>query len=174
MSKKINNKKIPTKNYIIVGAIFALSFILIILGAKWYKNYQEYQLTIPVISGHINEVSNNEIDNYLLENNDTIIYVGTSDDSNCRALETDLKDFIKKHNLRDKMVYLNLSKIDNKDYFIKQFNKKYASNKKIDQYPAIIIIKGGKILDIASKSNNQKLSIDDIEQLLEENEVLGD
>lgn len=174
MRKRRNNKEIPTKNYVIVIVIFIISFILIILGANWYKNYREYQLTIPVISGYINEIGEQELDNYLFENHDTLLYIGTSEDNNCRSLEKELKDFIKKHNLRDQIIYINLNNVENKDSFISNFNDKYATKEKIDNYPTFIIIQNGKILDFISKSNNQKLYIDDIEQLLEEYELLGD
>lgn len=174
MSKRRNNREIPVKNYIIVLAIFIVSFILIILGAKWYKNYREYQLTIPVISGYINEVSDEEIENYLLENRDTMLYIGASDDNNCRSLEKDLKNFIKKYNLRDQIVYIDLNKISDKDEFVSKFNSKYATNKKINKYPAFAIIQNGQIIDVVSKTKSQSLDIDDIEQLLEEYELLGD
>lgn len=174
MSKRRNNREIPVKNYIIVLAIFIVSFILIILGAKWYKNYREYQLTIPVISGYINEVSDEEIENYLLENRDTMLYIGASDDNNCRSLEKDLKNFIKKYNLRDQIVYIDLNKISDKDEFVSKFNGKYATNKKINKYPAFAIIQNGQIIDVVSKTKSQSLDIDDIEQLLEEYELLGD
>lgn len=172
MNKK--NNKIPTKNYIIIGMLFLISFVLILLGGKWYKNYRQYQLTIPVISGYINEVGEQEIDNYLLENNDTMIYIGKSDDNNCRSLEKDLKKFIKKHNLREKIIYIDLNKVNNKDSFIEKFNNKYATNEKIDKYPTFIIIENSKILDLVSKTKAQGLYIGDIEQLLDEYELLGD
>lgn len=174
MNKRRNTKQVPTKNYIIVGIIFCLSFTLILLGGKWYKNYREYQLTIPVISGYVNEVSKQEIDNYLLENNDTMIYIGKSDDNNCRTLEKDLKTFIKKYNLRDQIIYIDLNKMNDKETFIRNFNNKYATNKQIDTYPAFVILEDSKILDLVSKTKTQPLNIDDIEQLLEEYELLGD
>lgn len=174
MSKRRNNKEVPTKNYIIIGIIFVISFVLMLMGGKWYKNYLEYQLTIPVISGYVNELSEQEIDNYLLENNDVMIYIGKSDDNNCRILEKDLKTFIKKHNLRGQIIYIDLNKINNKESFINDFNQKYATNKMIEEYPVFIILEDAKILDLVSKTKIQNLYIDDIEQLLEEYELLGD
>lgn len=174
MNKRKNNREIPTKNYIIVGMIFLISFILILLGGTWYKNYIEYQLAIPIIGGYINEVSDQEIDNYLLENNDTMVYIGKSNDNNCRSLEKELKKFIKKHNLRDQIIYIDLNKVNDQASFIENFNNKYATSVRIDKYPAFIIIKNAQILDLVSKTKNQNLYIDNIEQLLDEYELLGD
>ena len=34
-------KEVPNKNYIIVVTVFMACFVLIILGASWYKGYKD-------------------------------------------------------------------------------------------------------------------------------------
>ena len=103
-----------------------------------------------------------------------MLYIGASDDNNCRTLEKDLKEFIKKYNLRDRIIYIDLNKVGDKDEFLSKFNSKYAINRKIDKYPSFAIIQNGVIIDVVSRTKGQSLDIDDIEQLLEEYELLGD
>lgn len=166
-----NNKKVTKKNYIIVCAIFIASIFLVATLAHWYKGYKQYNLDIPEIDGYINEISEKELNNYLVENTESILYLSRADDSRSREFEKDLKKFIKKYNLRDNMTYINLSKVENLSKFIKTFNKKYATDKELKGYPSIIIIKNGKILDIYT---DKYLSMKQIKVLLEENEMLGD
>lgn len=174
MSVKRNDRQIPSKNYVIVLILFIISIILVLVLANWYKSYKDYQLTIPVINGVINEINDKEVDNFLLENRDTMIYIGISNDDNCRKLEEDLKIIIEKNDLQNDIVYLNLSNIDKIDDFIEKFNDKYADDKRIEKYPSFIIFKNSKIVDAVSKTKKQDLYIDDVEQLLEEHEVIAD
>ena len=65
VNKKVEKTKIPTKNYIIVGVIFALSIFLVFFLRDWYKSYQEYEKPIPVLTNVLSEVRYNEIYNYI-------------------------------------------------------------------------------------------------------------
>ena len=161
-------KEVPNKNYIIVVTVFMACFVLIILGASWYKGYKDYEFNKPLIAETITEINTKEIDNYLTENTDTLIYIGDPGDKNSKKIEKKLKDFINENNLKDKMVYINLSKVGNVDTFLSDLNQKYSINKNITKYPAVIIIKNGKIVDFVSKTNYENLTIDKIDKKLKE------
>lgn len=170
MDKKVKNKKITIKDYIVVSILFIITGALIIILANYYKDYRKYYRSIPVINGYVNEISENELDNYLLENNDTFIYICKADDSKCRRLEKGLKDFIKRYNLKDKTIYINLSKVRNEKKFIKNLNYNYSGFKEVNNYPSFIIVKNKKILDLVSAD----ITVNDIKDLLESYDMIGD
>lgn len=173
-NKKEEIKKIPLKNYIIVMAIFAVSISLAIFLRDWYISYQNYEKTIPVLDGIIGEVRYNEIHNYISDNQSGIIYMGVADDENCRELEEDLVKVIEERHLKDKIVYFNISDIEDKELLLKEFNDKYVVEDKIYTYPSIMLMEDGKVVAFKSKTASQNLLISDVEQLFDEYEVQGD
>lgn len=174
VSKKEETRKIPVKNYVIVAVVFILSIALIFFLRNWYNSYQEYAKTIPVLEGVISEVHYNEIYNYIGDNQSVIIYMGVASDDNCRELEKDLKKVIEKRHLKDKIVYFNISDVEDKELLLKEFNDKYSNDNKISAYPAIILMEDGKVIDFKSKNANQDLLVSDVEQFLDEYEIQGD
>lgn len=174
VNKKVERRKIPTKNYIIVGVIFALSIFLVFFLRDWYKSYQEYEKTIPVLTNVLSEVRYNEIYNYIGDNQSVIIYMGVADDEDCREVESKFKKVIEERHLKNKIVYFNITDVEDKELLLKEFNDKYATKDRISAYPAIILFEDGKIVDFKSKTANKNLLVSDIEQLLDEYEIEGE
>lgn len=167
-------KKIPTKNYVIVIVIFAITIGLILYLKNWYIGYQDYQKTIPILSGVVSEVRYNEAYNYIDDNQSVVIYIGVANDEDCREIETDLKKLINKKHLKEKIVYFNISEVSNKDLLLKELNDRYAKDVKVSTYPAVVVIEDGKIVGVRSKNANRNLSIDDVKTLFEEHHIYGD
>ena len=174
IDKKEELRKIPIKNYVITVVIFIVSISFAIFLRNWYKSYQDYEKTIPVLSGVVSEVRYNEIDNYISDNQNAIIYIGVATDDNCRKLEKSLKKVIEKRHLKEKIVYFNITDVADKELLLKEFNDKYAVEDKIYTYPAIILIEDGKVADFRSKNASKDLLVSDVEQLFDEYEVQGD
>lgn len=172
--KKDTLKAIPKKNYIIVIAIFAITIILVFFLRSWYISYQDYAKTIPVLKGVISEIRYNEVHNYINDNQTAILYMGVADDEDCRNLEVDLKKIIQKRHLKDKIVYFNITDVQDKDLLLKEINDKYIVNDKIYSYPAIMLFEDGKIVDFKSRNASNNLLISDVEQILDEYEIHGD
>lgn len=175
-NKKEELRNIPTKNYVIVGVIFIAVIVLAFFLRDWYISYQEYEKTIPILNNVVSEVRYHEIDNYIGDNQSAIIYMGVADDEDCRNLEGGLKKLIEKRHLKNKIVYFNITDVEDRDLLLKEFNDKYASsaNLKISAYPAIILLDEGKIVDFKSRTANSNLLISDVEQILDEYEIQGD
>ena len=174
VENKEEKRHIPLKNYVIVAIIFIVTIGLALFLNNWYQSYQDYQQTIPILKGVLSEIRYNEIDNYINDNPNSIIYVGVADDMDCRKVEEDLKDIIVKHHLKDKIVYFNITDVSNRKDVLTSFNNQYVPNGKIYTYPAIAILDEGEVIAYKSKSANKDLVISDIEQLFEEYEVYGD
>ena len=167
--EKKDDKKIAFNNYIILSIVFVISLVLVIALRNWYVSYENYQLTIPILKGKLNEITVSEIDNYLTENTDAIVFIQSNEDEVSREVAKDLVDLVKERNLLDRIVYLNVSS-DSKSFF-QNFNKNYMESGKIDKYPALVLFDDGKVVAFVASNDKQDLNIGDIEQLFDEYEL---
>lgn len=170
---KIFEKKIPKKNYIKLLIICAFTLGVVFVLRAWYVSHLEYQKTIPVIDGVISEIKYNEFDTYIIENQDVVIYIGASEDMNCREVEAKFKEYIIENELREEIIYLNISDSEDRETIISEINTKYGDTNSItiDSYPALLLFKEGKIYDAVSKQGYNQLAFGEMARLLEEYEV---
>ena len=87
-------------------------------------------------------INYNELNNYLVENKDAIIYVSKLNDESIRLFENKFKNIINKNNLNNKILYLDLTEELKENNIVKEINKKYG--KEMTEVPTIVIIKDGK------------------------------
>ncbi len=162
----IKKNKIPLKNYLILLLIFLITGILVIYLCNCYTVYSESKKEIPVIRNTLFEITDKELEHYILENPTTLIYMCTASDEACRTYEEGLVKLVKKSDLKDKMIYLNLSDL-NQDEFVESFNEKYPYKIKLTaNYPAIVAFTDGKVTNIL-QSKNKKLTINKTKQFIE-------
>lgn len=172
--KKDEKRAIPNKNYLIVAVIFVITIGLMFFLRNWYISYQDYENTIPVLSGVISEVKYTEVDNYLIDNPSVVMYMGDAKDGDCREFELELKKLVENKHIKDKVIYYNITDVKNKSLLLKEFNNKYTVNNKISSYPVVMIFEDGKIVDYRSKSASKNLTISDINLLFNEYDVYGE
>ena len=161
-------KEIPKKNYYILTAIVLITLIISITACIVYNNQKKYENNIPVIRGKISEIEAKDIDEYLRENPNSLLYIGVASDNNSRSLEEELLALKEKKNLD--LLYVNISDLKNKKVFYEDFNRKYGNGFELSNYPAFIVIKDGKVYNMKEKKDTD-LYIYDIEQLI--NEIEG-
>lgn len=173
--KKVEEERvIKPKNYIIVGFLFLITVFIVMLLRFWYISYKNYQLTIPILKDKITEVTVTELDTFLAENPDPIVYIEVSEDENSREVAKKLLEVVKKRNLTERAVYINLSSVENKDAFFANFTAKYMEEGKLEYYPAVVIFSEGKVLAYVTKTEKQNLNIGNVEQLFDEFELEGE
>lgn len=163
---------IPKRNYLFVSLIFVFTIVAVVVSFILYKNIKEYNESIPVIRDYVKEINYDDLNNYFLENDDFFLYIGVASDDNCREFEEDLKGIIKERNISN-IIYLNIANIKDKDKFYDEINSKYSSNIKLSNYPAFIIVKNKKILDLVQR-NDYYLNIDEVQKLFDYYEIDGD
>ena len=73
-------QKKQMKNYFILLLIFVLGIGITLYLTRLYHVYDEYQKQTPIIRGVVSEITNEELEHYLLENPSTVIYMCTSSD----------------------------------------------------------------------------------------------
>jgi len=173
MKKKgIDNE---TKNYLIYVLIILASVLLVVYLRTWYRAYSLYQLTIPVINGYLHEIKYDELDNYILENSNFVLYMCTSNDEECREYEREFRKIVRMNNLKDQIIYLNLNdhvKKTNNILLDSKLAVEDLMTKEIffNSYPTISIFRDKKLHDVLII--NDTITMDKVNQFLEEYEII--
>lgn len=169
MEKSNIKDKKRFKNYIILIVIFILCWGLTLYLCEWYKVYNDYEKQTPVIRGTLSEITYEDLDHYVVDVPSVIVYICTSYDDNCRNFEKNFKKYVKKNDLNDSIVYLNITNID-KQQFINDFNNKYNYKGKLTgNYPAFVSFKDGKINSVLQATDNKNLSLSKVDSFLDLN-----
>lgn len=164
---KNTERKISIKNYFILILIFTLGIIVTLYLCNVYKVYEESKRQIPIIRGTLSEIKPDELEHYISENPTAIIYMCVASDETCRNYEKDLRKLVKREELQEKLVYLNLSEINSKE-FIESLNSKYKYKVKMtEKYPIIVMFEDGQITNILQSKDNEKLSITKTQQFID-------
>ena len=169
MEGKLKDKK-RIRNYIICVILFIVCFGLVLYLRELYKVNEAEQKKIPVIQGYISEIYNDDLEHYITENPDGVIYMCIANDENCRVFEREFKKLLKKDEYNDNLVYLNLMDID-QDKFLEEFNSKFIYKVKLSkEYPAFVLFEDGKVKAILQEKD-KKLDIVKVKHFLELSEI---
>lgn len=135
------------------------------------NTYEKSKLQTPILDDYLLVINYNELNNYLVENKDAIIYVSKLNDESIRLFENKFKNIINKNNLNNKILYLDLTEELKENNIVKEINKKYG--KEMTEVPTIVIIKDGKISSSYNIKEN-KYNIKLLEKYLEKEDVIND
>ena len=164
-------KEIPLKNYILLSIVLILTIVVVIYFFLWKNTYEKSKLQTPILDDFLLVINYNELNNYLVENKDAIIYVSKLNDESIRLFENKFKNIINKNNLNNKILYLDLTEELKENNIVKEINKKYG--KEMTEVPTIVIIKDGKISSSYNIKEN-KYNIKLLEKYLEKEDVIND
>lgn len=171
MAEKEPKREIKIKNYIILALLFIAATGLTLYLCELYKVYDEYQKQTPVIRDTLSEIKYEDLEHYILDNPTTIIYMCTSSDMVCRNYEKDFKKLIESKELQEKIVYLNLSNV-NQEEFVENFNQQYKYKIKLTTlYPALVVFDEGKVSNLLQGDEQKKLTIVKTKQFIELNKI---
>ena len=98
--KEEKERKIPTKNYIILVVLFIAIIALVLYLCNLYHVYDAHQREIPVIRDTLFEIQPEEIEHYVMENPTTVFYMCTAASEACRDYEKDLKKLLMKFHFK--------------------------------------------------------------------------
>lgn len=150
-------KKIPTKNYICLTLIIICTIAITYYLYLWLVAYKELD-TQSILEQHLQVINYNDINNYVIENNDSFLYI-TNKNKDYSKFENDLYNLIKKYNLFQDVLYLDISdNIKNGNFTINNFTFK--------QYPIFVLYDDGNITSIYDIKANS-FDIEKIEMYLE-------
>ena len=135
----LTKKKIPTKNYICLTLIIICTIAITYYLYLWLVAYKELD-TQSILEQHLQVINYNDINNYVIENNDSFLYI-TNKNKDYSKFENDLYNLIKKYNLFQDVLYLDISdNIKNGTFTINNFTFK--------QYPIFVLYDDGNITSI--------------------------
>ena len=156
-------KEIPLKNYILLSIVLILTIVVVIYFFLWKNTYEKSKLQTPILDDYLLVINYNELNNYLVENKDAIIYVSKLNDESIRLFENKFKNIINKNNLNNKILYLDLTEELKENNIVKEMT----------EVPTIVIIKDGKISSSYNIKEN-KYNIKLLEKYLEKEDVIND
>lgn len=144
-------REIPKKNYIIVSVIALIVAILVLYLAKLYTNIN-INKNNSIMSNYLFNVTTKELDNYLLENPNIIVYWSDSEDVSNNNFEKKLKKYIIRNDLQKNFVFVNTNGItsEESDAIADKYltNELKSKNINLEIVPNLLIIEEGKIIDV--------------------------
>ena len=154
--KKNNGREIPLKNYIILGLVVLLTLGLVYYFYLWYITYEESKLNETIMDRYLEVINYNELNDYIVENRNAMIYTSVLEDNNIRKFEIKFKNIVVKNALKDKILYMDMTDIfKDKIKYTELRNSYQVNNYNITNVPCILVFKDAKLVDIYSiKDNN--------------------
>lgn len=140
-------KNIPFRNYVILSIVLILSIAIVIYFYMWYGEIESSRVNTPIIDNYLSVINYNELDDYLIENKDVIIYVSVLDDET-RKFEKKFKNIVNEYLLNGNMLYLNLTEESKKS--LNSFKDDYN----ITSLPCIITFRNGHLIDVYNIVDN--------------------
>ena len=163
LKKREKDKKQILKKWTLLIIICILTILVAVFIRNWHRSYQELVasgLTDREIS--LKEVNDVELYNYLLEAPQAFVYVGTSENKNCRTFQRELESALKEMSKLDYIIYLNME--TETDAFYEEFNTNYMTTEALDSVPAFVVFENGKAKEIYKGDN---LTIERVKEVLE-------
>ena len=147
--KKNNGREIPLKNYIILGLVVLLTLGLVYYFYLWYITYEESKLNETIMDRYLEVINYNELNDYIVENRNAMIYTSVLEDNNIRKFEIKFKNIVVKNALKDKILYMDMTDIfKDKIKYTELRNSYQINNYNITNVPCILVFKDAKLVDI--------------------------
>ncbi len=145
-------RKIPLKNYLILGGIILVTILIIYYFYACYYAYKETKFNIRILDKYMEVINYNELDNYLIENPNTILYVSVLENEKIREFEKEFKKSLKNHEINQTVLYMDITN-DIKDSKIKdELLAKYGIS--YNNLPVILVLNNGSLMRNMSISDN--------------------
>ena len=146
---------IPKKNYLILGVVLLLTVLAVYYFYMWNKAYNESKINEPVLDKYMTVINYNELEDYLIENPDTIIYTSILEDKDIRSFENRFKNYIRNDKLDHDVLYMDITseiKSNNKkNDMMKKYSVEYAN---ILDIPNVMVFENGKLKMIYNIQDN--------------------
>ena len=144
---KKNVRVIPRQNYVILTILVLLVVGLTFVFCNWYKVSQNLNKEDSIMSQFLVSVNEKEFENYIMENNNIIIYLASSKDETINNFEKEFKELIIEHDLQNQMIYIDLDNINKEfiDLLKKSYFEENLKNIDLGIFSNVLIMESGKI-----------------------------
>ena len=149
-------RNVPFKNYVILAIVLILSILGVIYFYMWYGEVQDNIIYTPVMDQYLNVINYNELDTYLVENKDVVIYISILEDAETRKFEKNFKKIIEQYSLNNSILYLDLTNEYKDDNLFNKIKSKYS----LHDIPCVVIFRDGNVNDVYSiKDRNYDIDL---------------
>ncbi len=156
MKSKKELRVVPAKNYVILAIIAIITILLTFYINAWIKTYKDNAYSTSALSGNVKEVNINELREPFYEINEVVLYVGFTNEENLYVEEKKLLKVIRKYDLTDSVMYLNVTDIDD---YSKTLEKRFGNdNVAFGNAPLLIYISSGETKEVVKITNYSNLS----------------
>ena len=151
--------KEKTKKTILLIAICLVTLMVLFIALKLNENMKQDLLSTSGMKGYLTEIRYEEIATHVVEQPNTIIYVSNSSDDSLYTFEKEFKTVIKKYNLENEIIYINI-------------NDSVIVDPIYQNAPELVFYKDGQISDMIDCTTLK--SSDEIINVLKERSVISD
>lgn len=151
--------KEQTKKLILLIAVCFVTLMVLFIALKLNANRNYNLLSTSSIDKYLTEVKYDSISTHIIENSNAIIYVSNSSEESSKLFEKNFKKVIKKYNLENEIVYININDTNIVDPLYQNA-------------PQLIFYKNGAVEDIIDCITLK--TYDNIVKELEERSVIND
>ena len=155
-------REIPVKNYFILAFIVLFTVVLAFYMRDWYNTSKVYYAQNSVMTRVVREIKSEELANFTLENQKFILYVSSGQNGELKNFENDLKDLIKKMDLSEEVLYMNLDGVDITTFYDSLENQ-FATNTRVknqistSSLASMYVFTDGKITTLLNNVNNYSM-----------------
>ena len=144
-----NSRVIPKKNYIILSVIIVASVVLLYYFYMWFLAYKDSKINMPILDKYVNVINYNELDNYIVENPDSIIYVSVTDDNKIKNFEEKMVNLFENDELKNEILYMDITDDIKNSKIKKEMKNKYSVNyANITNVPSVLVFEDGNLKSI--------------------------
>lgn len=161
-------REVPKKNYVYFMLLTFITLVALIYFVKWYQIRESEQVKSTVQISVASELKADEIDNYLLENPDVIVYIASSKDGVMSSFEKRFDDYLRNKELLNKIVYIDTAKITEEERI--QIEQKWFDGNNIIEPNFLVISDSQKAGVLYTK--NPTLQLKEIHEFLTKYEVI--
>ena len=151
--------KEKTKKTILLIAICLVTLMVLFIALKLNENRKQDLLSTSGMKGYLTEIKYEEIATHVVEQPNTILYVSNSSDDSLYTFEKGFKTVIKKYNLENEIIYINI-------------NDSVIVDPIYQNAPELVFYKDGQISDMIDCTTLK--SSDEIINVLKERSVISD
>lgn len=142
-------RQIPLKNYLLVIVILVATFFATLSIVDKFKDEDSQEKTMT-----IEEIKENELDNYLTERQEAIIYI--SSNKKDEEINKKVDKYINKKNLVEKVIYLDKDELS--EEFDNQIKTKYKKEINTNT-PNLVVFSNRKITKVVKIVNHRTVNV---------------
>lgn len=168
-------EKTRPKNYIVLIIIIIITVLATFYLRNIYIAEKEYNATNSVIQKVATQINEDEINNYLIESPNTILYTSSGQNTEIKDFEKQFQKLLEKEGIASQTVYINRDTISDQESFQTKLNflalNDTIKNQLSDQGScAIYIFENQKIKYVIINPNQYE--IDYLKKLFQQYEVI--